>query len=69
MTADSPRGIEAAELARRIANQADKACLIAESPESAVVVAQEYAGSGGRVLVTGSFYVVGPLLERLSAHN
>ena len=69
VTADSPRGIEAAELARRIANQADKACLIAESLELAVVAAREYAGSGGRVLVTGSFYVVGPLLERLSAHN
>lgn len=69
VTADTPRGIEAAELARRIANQADKACLIAESPESALDAAREYAGRGGRVLVTGSFYVVGPLLERLSAHN
>lgn len=69
VTAESPRGIEAAELGRRVANQADKACLIAESLESAVVAAQEYAGSGGRVLVFGSFYVVGPLLERLSARN
>jgi dihydrofolate synthase/folylpolyglutamate synthase len=69
VAAESPRGIDAAELGRRIANRADKACLIAESLESAVVAAQEYAGSGGRVLVFGSFYVVGPLLERLSAHN
>ena len=65
VTADSPRAIGAAELARRIANQADGACLIAESFESAVDQAQEFAGTGGRILVTGSFYVVGPLLERL----
>lgn len=67
ITARNPRALEAAELARRIANATDKACLIAETPDAAIAAAREFAGGGGRVLVTGSFYVVGPLLECLQA--
>jgi len=69
VTADSPRAIDAAELARRIANQADTACLIADSMGAAVAEAQAFAVDGGRVLVTGSFYVAGPLMARLSARD
>jgi dihydrofolate synthase/folylpolyglutamate synthase len=67
VTAASPRAIEAAELGRRIANATGKACLIADSAEQAIANAREMAGSEGRVLVTGSFYTVGPFLERFSA--
>jgi dihydrofolate synthase/folylpolyglutamate synthase len=67
VTAVSHRAIDGAELARRIANEAGKACLIADSIDVVVENAGAIAGSGGRVLVTGSFYTVGPLLERLSA--
>lgn len=67
VTAASPRAIDAAELARRVANQTGKACLIADSFDMAVENADTIAGAGGRTLVTGSFYTVGPLLERLSA--
>lgn len=69
VTADSPRAIDAAELARRIANETGKACLIAETTDMAIERARAMAGSGGRVLVTGSFYTVGPFLERLSARD
>jgi dihydrofolate synthase/folylpolyglutamate synthase len=69
VTAASPRAIDAAELGRRIANQVDKACLVAESMEAAIAEAWQFAANGGRILVTGSFYVVGPLLERLSARD
>ena len=69
VTADSPRAIDAAELARRIANETGKACLIAETTDMAVERARVMAGDGGRVLVTGSFYTVGPFLERLSARD
>ena len=69
VTADSPRAIDAAELARRIANETGKACLIAETTDMAVERARVMAGNGGRVLVTGSFYTVGPFLERLSARD
>ena len=69
ITASSPRAIDAAELARRTANATGKACLIADTPDMAIRNAGEMAGPGGRVLVTGSFYTVGPLLERLSARD
>ncbi len=67
VTAASPRAIDAAELARRIANETGKACMIADSLDTAIENADAIAGVGGRTLVTGSFYTVGPLLERLSA--
>ena len=69
VTASSPRAIDAAELARRTANETGKACLIADTPRMAILNASAIAGPGGRVLVTGSFYTVGPLLERLSASD
>lgn len=65
--AASPRAIDAAELARRIANQTGKGCLIAATEDAALAHARNLAGPGGRVLITGSFYTVGPILERLSA--
>jgi dihydrofolate synthase/folylpolyglutamate synthase len=67
VTAASPRAIEAAELARRVANATGKACLVASRPEDAIANARAMAGAGGSVLVTGSFFTVGPFLERLSA--
>jgi dihydrofolate synthase/folylpolyglutamate synthase len=67
VTAASPRAIDAAELARRVANETGKPCLIADSFDMAVESADAIAGAGGRTLVTGSFYTVGPFLERLSA--
>ena len=69
VTASSPRAIDAAELARRVANATGKACLIADSPDSAIEDAEEMAESGGSVLVTGSFFTVGPFLERLSTRG
>lgn len=69
VTAASPRAIDAAELARRVANETGKACLIAESFDMAIENAIAVAGPGGRALVTGSFYTVGPILERLSARD
>jgi dihydrofolate synthase/folylpolyglutamate synthase len=69
VTASSPRAIDAAELARRTANETGKACLIADTLRMAIRNARAMAGPGGLVLVTGSFYTVGPLLERLSASD
>ena len=69
ITAASPRAIEAAELARRIANETGKACLIADSPDAAIANARAIAAAGDSVLVTGSFFTVGPFLERLSASD
>ena len=69
VAAASPRAIEAAELARRIANATGHACLVADSPDDAIANAREIAGAGDSVLVTGSFFTVGPFLERLSASD
>jgi dihydrofolate synthase/folylpolyglutamate synthase len=69
VTAASPRAIDAAELARRVANETGKGCLIADSFEAAIENAIAIAGPGGRALVTGSFYTVGPVLERLSPED
>ena len=68
VTAASPRAIDAAELARRVANATGKACLIADSPDMAIERARAMSGNGN-VLVTGSFFTVGPVLERLSARD
>jgi len=64
-TADSPRAIAAAELARRVANATDSACQVADSVDDAMDRSRTLAETGDRVLVTGSFYLVGPVLERL----
>ncbi len=65
VTADSPRAIDAGELARQVANTTNAACLVAGSLDAAISHAQELTRPDDRVLVTGSFYLVGPVLEAL----
>lgn len=65
LTADSPRAIAANELARRIANVTDRPCLVAGTLTEALDYARKTRGEDGRVLVTGSFYTVGPVLTAL----
>ena len=69
VTADSPRSIEAGELARRIANVSDRPCLIAASLEDALEAARRDVSVGDRILVTGSFYIVGPVLQALGIYS
>ena len=63
--ADSPRAIPAAELGRQVANLTNRGCLVAASIAEAVARAGELAGVADRILVTGSFHVVGPALSEL----
>jgi dihydrofolate synthase/folylpolyglutamate synthase len=65
VSADSHRAIAADELARRVANEAGAACLVGDTLESAIDRAEELAGANDRVLLTGSFYLVGPALKQL----
>jgi len=65
VAADSPRAISADELARRVANATGAACLVGESLESAIGRAEELTGAGDFVLLTGSFYLVGPALNQI----
>ncbi len=65
VTADSYRAIPAQELARRIANACGRPCQIADSLADAMESARRDASINDRILVTGSFYLVGPVLEQL----
>ena len=69
VTADNPRATPARELARRVANATHRACLIADSLSDAIEYARDRADTNDRILVTGSFYVVGAALERLLRHD
>lgn len=66
VTADSPRAIPASELSRQLANITNSACLIAESMQQAMAHAQVITTAEDRILVTGSFFVVGPALRLYS---
>ena len=66
-TVDNPRGIAASELARRIANETQRPCLVTNTADDAIEEARSRPGA--QVLVTGSFYLVGPVLERLSPRD
>ena len=64
-----PRAIPAGELARRIANATNRPCLIATSLPDALQAARREASEGDRILVAGSFYVVGPALQALGLYS
>ena len=69
VTADNPRAISAAELSRRVANASNKPCLATASVSEALDNARRLAGEGDRIVVTGSFYLVGPVLEALELYS
>jgi dihydrofolate synthase/folylpolyglutamate synthase len=69
VTADNPRSIPAGELARRIAGASNRPCLIASSLAEALQAARREAADSDRILVAGSFYVVGPVLESLGLYS
>lgn len=67
--AENPRAIAVDELARQIANASNKACLEAESIGHAIEHARHISVKNDRVLVTGSFYIVGPALQALGLYS
>ena len=64
VTPDSPRALPAARLAQAVANLVDAPCLVLERIEDALAMLEKEKGEDV-VLVTGSFYTVGPALRRL----
>jgi dihydrofolate synthase/folylpolyglutamate synthase len=69
ITPASHRALPASELARQISNLSGKACLVADSVAAAIEYARRYASENDRILVTGSFFTVGPVLEQLTADS
>lgn len=69
VTADSPRAISADELARRISNSCNRSCRVAESVREAIEYAQLNAAGNDRILLTGSFFLIGPALQVLELYS
>lgn len=67
VTPDSPRALAARELAALVANRCNRPCLVMDTPADALRHVDEHASDDTLVLVTGSFYTVGPALEWLRA--
>lgn len=67
VTVPGNRAESAAKLAQKIAHACDKPCLVADDIPAALRVADESSGDDDLVLVTGSFYIVGPALRWLQA--
>lgn len=65
VSVDSSRGASAASVARDVANASDKPCLICEDIAVALEEAAMRSSERDYVLVTGSFYIVGPALDWL----
>ena len=57
--ADSPRAMDPDEISRRIASVCDVPVVECRDPGEAIGMASRLAGPTGRVLVTGSLYLVG----------
>ncbi len=66
VTVHGSRAESATSLAQQIANVSDKPCLIADCVESALRIAEERSESTDTILVTGSFYLVGPAIAWLA---
>ncbi|MGB5447845.1 MAG: folylpolyglutamate synthase/dihydrofolate synthase family protein [Woeseiaceae bacterium] len=69
VTANSPRAIAADELARRIANRSGRPCRISDSLDDAMEYARRSASENDRIVVSGSFYLVGPALLKLELYS
>jgi len=69
VTAGGARAESAGRLGRNIANACDSPCRLIEDLEEAFRVADELAGGDDIILVTGSFFIVGPALDWLAARE
>ena len=69
VSVEGARALPGRELAAGVANLCNKPCLIAESLPDAMQYAHDRTTGDDRILVTGSFYVVGPALKWLDANS
>jgi len=65
--AENTRALAASELAAEIANMCDKPCLILDNLPDAMQYTANQASAEDLIVVTGSFYVVGPALQWLKS--
>ncbi len=69
VTAESPRALPARELAQRVAQIAEKPCLVVDDIATAVAHLEARASPQELLLVTGSFFTVGPALAWLERYG
>ncbi len=69
VTADSHRAVRAPELARQISDCCNRPCRVSGSLAAAMRYAQRHAGTADTILITGSFYTVGPALRELELYS
>jgi len=69
VTAEGARAESAGRLGQKIANACAIPCRLIEDPAEAFCVADKLASNDDIILVTGSFYIVGPALEWLTARE
>jgi len=69
VTTGSGRAMCASEIGRQVANITNKACMVAESLQQAIEHARTLTTGEDRILVTGSFYLVGPVLRALEIYS
>ncbi|MGI9203027.1 MAG: bifunctional tetrahydrofolate synthase/dihydrofolate synthase [Woeseiaceae bacterium] len=66
VTVNGPRAAAAEQLGKEIAGLSGKPCLIADTIDAALGFAAKQASAKDVVVVTGSFYLVGPAIDWLS---
>lgn len=69
VTADNPRAVRSDELARRISNACNRPCRISESLEDGMQYARRNASINDKILLTGSFFLIGPALQILELYS
>jgi dihydrofolate synthase/folylpolyglutamate synthase len=63
VTIEASRGATAQSVAQEIANSTGQSCRVIDTVEDALIAAQAAATGEDLILVTGSFYIVGPALQ------
>jgi len=66
VSAANDRAIPSSKLAKNIIDLTSKDCFIADSLDDAIQFAQQNTSKNDRILVTGSFFIVGPILNQLA---
>ena len=65
---DDPRASRVEDLASQVKKVTGQTALIAAAPEESFAMAEQFSGAGGRILVCGSFRIVGPALQWLGLY-
>ena len=69
VSANNERAVVSEKLASRISNLTKQECHVSDSIANAVEFARQETSKNDRILVTGSFFTVGPILDQLAMES